>query len=523
MEKGITILFRCIIFFLPFLAIGCAPVPGTGKASDEQYKAQLTLFLNGPERSVENITFDLTAVNIIAEDGTSREITARPLKVNSLGIAGRQLLLGERFLPEGRYRKIQLVISKALIQSKDKTSDLALPPEGIELPIDITLQPRQNITLFLHWDADASIPEGFMFRPAVVVKKQMPELVTLLVYVTNEASDNVSVINRQLGKVVGTILVGKRPRGITVNPRRERLKVYVANSLSNTISVIDPNTNTVENEVEVRFGKGPEDVAVARVSSQSDLIFTANYGSDNVSMIDASTLQEFDRVDVGSGPVAIAADPPVEVLSDARSLSQADINTLRTYREKFFNVYVANRNSKSVSVLRISRVSMRCEEVTTLAVGWDPVALHLDYARGRVYVANYSFNDLSVINLAELARGNGSRAVFSIKDVGASVTGVLSDPDLDRIYLLRDIPAEIVILRIPPDNLTASQSNLSHIMGAMPVDSLPRAFLMDPEARKMYVASRGKGAVAVIDKTTRRKELVIPVGEKPYSLTMFPR
>jgi YVTN family beta-propeller protein len=304
-----------------------------------------------------------------------------------------------------------------LIQRKDRVSDLALPPEDIELPLDITLLPRRNITLFLQWDPDSSISGGYQFKPVFIVKREMPELVTLLVYVTNEGSDNVSVINRQLGKVVGTILVGKRPRGITVNPRRERLKVYVANALSNSISVIDPNSNTVENEVDVRFGKEPQDVAVARISPHDDLIFTANYGSDNVSMIDASTLREFDRVDVGRGPVAIAADPPAEILA-SEDLSQADINTLRTYREKFMNVYVVNKNSKSVSVMRINVAARRCEEVTTIEVGWNPVALHVDYARGRLYVANYDFNDLSVISIPDLARGNAARQVFAIKMSG---------------------------------------------------------------------------------------------------------
>ena len=503
---------------------GCASTSGKeGIDSAEQEGAQITLYLNGPERTSENISFELSAVNITSDKGVSFDILSNPLDINSLDVTGRQLRLGERFIPEGRYKKIRIAVKKASVRRNDRAADLAMPTEGIELPVDMNLQKKMNTSLFLSWNPDASVSDGYLFKPLFIIKKEAPELRTLLVYVTNEGSNNVSVINRQTDEVVGTILAGKRPRGITVNPRKERLKVYVANSFSNTISVIDPNTNTVENEVEVRFGRQPEDIAVARISSQDDLIFVANYGSDNVSLINAMTLREFDRVDVGNGPVAVAVDPPVEILAEARSLSQPDLNTLRAYREKYLNVYVANKNSKSVSVLKINRAAMRCEEVTNIEVGWNPAALYVDYARGRVYVANYNFNDLSVINIPELVRGNTARAVFAIKDVGHTGTGVFSDPTFDRLYLLKDMPGEIVIMRLLEGLMPAAQSTMPSVMGIIPVGNSPRAFMLDPEGRKIYVVIRGEDSVMVFDKTTKKKERVIPVGKRPYGLTTFSR
>jgi YVTN family beta-propeller protein len=515
-------LWSFLIIVLVFA--GCASISGKeGSESAAQEGAQVTLYLNGPERTSENISFELAAVNITSDKGVSFDILGNPLDIKSLNVTGRQLRLGERFIPEGRYKKITIMVKKASVRRNDRAADLAMPTEGIELSIDMNLQKNMNTSLFLSWNPDASVSDGYLFKPLFIVKKEAPELRTLLVYVTNEGSNNVSVINRQTGEVVGTILAGKRPRGITVNQRKERLKVYVANSLSNSISVIDPNTNTVENEVGIRFGRQPEDVAVARISSQDDLIFVVNYGSDNVSLINAATLREFDRVDVGNGPVAVAVDPPVEILAEARSLSQPDINTLRAYREKFLNVYVANKNSKSVSILKINRAAMRCEEVTNIEVGWNPVALYVDYERGRVYVANYNFNDLSVINIPELIRGNSAKAVSAIKDVGPSGTGVFSDPTFDRLYLLKDMPGEIVIMRLLEGLMSAAQSTLPSVMGIVPAGNSPRAFMLDPEGRKIYVVIRGEDSVMVFDKTTKKKERVIPVGKRPYGLTMFSR
>ena len=56
----------------------------------------------------------------------------------------------------------------------------------------------------------------------------------LRVFVTNEKSNNVTVIEALSGKVLATIAVGQRPRGITASPDGRR--VFVANSNSNNVS-----------------------------------------------------------------------------------------------------------------------------------------------------------------------------------------------------------------------------------------------------------------------------------------------
>src|SRR2546430_5981795 len=56
------------------------------------------------------------------------------------------------------------------------------------------------------------------------------------VFVTNEKSDNVTVIDAATRKVIQTIPVGKRPRGVAVSP--DRRGVYVPNSNSDTPNVI---------------------------------------------------------------------------------------------------------------------------------------------------------------------------------------------------------------------------------------------------------------------------------------------
>jgi YVTN family beta-propeller protein len=487
-QANIRILLFTFYFLLFTFILGCAAVQEYREPS-EGSNGQITIFLNGPDKTSLDITFELLAVNIMAEDGTYRELVNTPLNINSFAITGRQMLLCERTLPEVRYKKLQFIVKQASIKRKDKIASLALPPEGLELDIDIAVSKNQNTSLFLNWQVEASIVDGYLFSPVFAVKGQVPELSALLIYVTNEGSNNVSVINRQSGKVVATIMVGRKPRGIAASLGRERPKVYVANSGSNSISVIDPTTNKVENEIPIRFGREPEGIAAARISSEKEFIFVTNYGSNTVSVVDASTQQELEKINVGNGPVAAAVDP-------------------------YFNIYIVNKISNDVSVLRWDVPTKGFKKFIDVRVEWSPMALAVDYPKGKVYVANYGFSDLSIIDINTMAIG-------AITNVGTSIIGVLPDPTFDRIYLLKEVPGEIMIIR-PPQEYETLRTVMTHILGTIPVGSSPRALISDPEGRKLYVVNRGSDTVSVIDKTTKREEQVIPVGKRPYGLAMFP-
>ncbi len=516
--RSFILLFLCPLFLLT----GCTAIKGRQGVSMHS-QGQIDLFLKAAEDTSVDISFDLTAVDIMAEDGTYREIMSSPLNINSLDIKGRQILLAEKALPAGRYKKLRFVVSRALLRRKGSVSRLAMPAGGIEIPVSITVHKDQNTSLFLTWNADASVVNEYMFNPLFSVKGQVPELSSLLVYVTNEDSNNVSVINRQLGEVVATVKVGRSPRGIAAGLRRDRLRVYVANSGSNSISVIDPTTNKVEQEIPIRFGSEPEGIAVAMSPSGEELLFVADYSSDTISVVDATTYQEIDKVDVGNGPIAVAVDPPAETVTVSRFLSLEDVNILRNYRERYFNVYVVNRDSRDVSVLRMDLQRNRIEEIVRLNVEWNPVALAIDYQRGKVYVANYGSDRLSVIDIIEVIKGNEAEAVSDITYVGTSVTGVVVDPSFDRLYLLRGVPGEIMIIRpFMDDYFTAADTVMPLVIGTIPVGTSPRSMIMDPEARNLYVVNRGSDNVSVVDKTAREVEQVIPVGKNPYGITMFP-
>ena len=515
--------FLSVVSLLPVLT-GCASVEGQREeaAADPSY-GQVSIFMSGPERASSDITFELDAVSVTADDGTDREIMTGPVSINSTAMVGRQRLLGERRLPEGTYTKIKLLVKKAVLKRKDKPANLAMPPEGIELDIRFTVTRRTNTSLFISWNSDASVAEGFMFKPAFGVKRQVPELSSLLVYVTNEESDNVSAINRQTGEVVATIMVGKRPKGIAANTKKDALRIYVANSGSNSVSVIDPTTNKVEGEIPVRFGWGAEGIAVAKIAPDKELIFVTNFSSNTVSVIDGSTYQEVEKINVGNGPVAVAVDPPADTLFSSRFLNLESFNALRNYRERFVNVYIANKNSKSVTVVKVDVSTGRSVDVISLGVEWSPVSLGVDFQRGKVYVTNYDSDKLSVIDIVKIVKGAKSDLVSTINNVGNSGIGVVADPSFERIYFLRESSNEILVIKPVSETTDTLRTLITPIIDVINAGSSPRALVLDPEGRKLFVVNRGSDNVSIIDKTTRKAEQIVPVGKRPYGITMFSR
>ena len=131
---------------------------------------------------------------------------------------------------------------------------------------------------------------------------------TSLLYVTNSVTNDVSVIDVTdplTATVIATIPVGTFPFGIDYNSANEQ--VYVSNSFSNAVSVIDAdsgsgNFNTVVKSIPV--GAFPTGLAV---NDSTNKIYIGNLISNGVSVIDGST-DTVDSTIAALGPGRISID-----------------------------------------------------------------------------------------------------------------------------------------------------------------------------------------------------------------------
>ena len=108
--------------------------------------------------------------------------------------------------------------------------------------------------------------------------------ITFIINLVN-AKEVVTTIN--LGPKSGN---GQDPVAVTVNPTTNR--VYVINNKSDNVSVIDGNTNQITNTITV--GDSPSKVGINPITNR---IYVAN--SDNISIINGETNQVIDTIIIG--------------------------------------------------------------------------------------------------------------------------------------------------------------------------------------------------------------------------------
>ena len=225
------------------------------------------------------------------------------------------------------------------------------------------------------------------------------------VYVANAGSDTVSVIDADTNAVIATIPVGDRPTGVVLLGDR----VYVTNELSGTVSVIAIASNTVVATVPV--GVRPAGMDPAAYYGE---LWVANEGSHNVSVIDVRTNTVVDTVPVGVAPHGIsfsAHGEQVYVTSQSDTVTvideydhdvaatvpvghtPTDIEAPALFDHK---VYVTNQSSNTVSVIDRSSHTV----VKTISVGTDPTGMAVGPSGSRLFVANKGSNTISVIDMS---------------------------------------------------------------------------------------------------------------------------
>jgi len=182
------------------------------------------------------------------------------------------------------------------------------------------------------------------------------------------ASNSVKVI----GSNGATIPVGSGPVGVAVNATTG--KIYVANTGSNNISVIDGTTNSVVATITDPNAIGPAAVAV---NATTNTIYAANSQSNNVTVIDGATNAVTATIPVGTSP------------------SGVDVDSQTNY------IYVANAgNSQTRDPGNVTVINGATNATATLTDpnAKNPVAVAVNSVTNRIYVANSGSNNVTVID-----------------------------------------------------------------------------------------------------------------------------
>jgi YVTN family beta-propeller protein len=334
-----------------------------------------------------------------------------------------------------------------------------------------------------------------------------------LLYVVCQDSDEVRVVDAQSSKVIGSVAVGRMPRGITLSPNGRQL--YITNAWSDTVSVID--TATLQVVQTLPTGSEPSGVIS---DNDNATLYVANRLSGDVSVIDLKSGQETKRLLAGRGASYLALSPDGKLIYCTHIYPNA-------------GAFRAQPNSE-ITVIDTERQTVAERRPLHNVAGVFHIALSAD---GRLGVAA-QLRPKNLIPLAHVEHGwafGDSLTLFG-KDVGGTVQipideldryyalpwGVAIAPDKSKIFLTTagsqsvtviDVARLLTTVRARRQSFVNDLSaSADYVLARIPVGHNPRGVLLSQDGKRLYAANRLDDNIAVIDTTTLQVVSTIDLG-----------
>lgn len=324
-----------------------------------------------------------------------------------------------------------------------------------------------------------------------VAAKAEPEPGAFRIFVSDERSGEVTVLDGATLEATRTFAVGKRPRGLHLSADGKRL--YVATSGS------------------PRMGPG---VDAERAKSAA-----ADKSADGIAVIDPAKGEVLRRLDVGSDPEQFALS------RDGR------------------RAIVANEDAASASIWDLETG----REVATSAVGAEPEGVTLHPTKTEAWVTCEEEGDVFVLHpetgqqLARLRLGGRPRTVVFSPDGALAYLPLETDAaiavvDAKAYRLLEKIPVpppalpmgsaisadgrEVFVSTGRGNKVVVLDTEARRIVAEIAVGERPWGLALSPDGRRLFSANGGSDDVSVIDTATRQELRRVKVGAGPWGLAV---
>ncbi len=284
------------------------------------------------------------------------------------------------------------------------------------------------------------------------------------IYVSNEKSGDVTVINGSDNQVLATIPVGKRPRGIHASP--DGKTVYVA--LSGTPISAPPQLDAKGNPI---FVKGKDD--------DDDDTVKSDKSADAIGVIDVAQRKLTNKISAGSDPEEFA------ISKDGTQL------------------YVSNEDVKAASVINIA--NGKVEHI--VAVGQEPEGVATAPNGKHFYVTCEAGGDVYVVDTASYATVGHFKVNVRPRTMAFLPGGEIG-------FIPSESTSELNVID------TVNFKVLKVI--ALPAGSRPMSVKMSLDGRKVYVSNGRAGTISVLDSHTYQLLASIKVGTRPWGIALSP-
>jgi len=313
-------------------------------------------------------------------------------------------------------------------------------------------------------------------------------------YVSNEDGQTVTVIDTEKAEAIATIPVGKRPRGLKLSPDGSRLYVAVSglpkcppttpdeecaklerDLRADGIAVIDTASHKLLELLQA--GSDPEQFAL---SADGMLLFVANEDSAQTSVLDVRTGTIKARIPVGREPEGVSVSP------NGRW------------------VLVTNESDNAVSVIDARTFKV----LRSVTVGHRPRDAAFTPDSGTAYVSGEF--DASVYRMAVPDGAPVERMIQLRKE--ARPMAVVLDFSRGRLYVSTGRGGTVAVVGLKGPNLIAE----------VPVGTRPWGMALSSDGRRLYTANGPSNDVSVVDTASLRVIKKIPVGRSPWGVVLSP-
>ena len=298
------------------------------------------------------------------------------------------------------------------------------------------------------------------------------------VYVPDEVSGDVVVIDPATFKIVNRFKVGLYPEHIT--PDWDLSKLYVNNMNSSTLTVIDPATGLPTGTIKVPT---PYDVYFtldgAKAIVVDDLISPLNIKRNGLNFYDRRTWKLIKFLEIpfpGADDLDLSADGSYLMVSCEYSGRIVKVDTT------------------TMSILG------------SVNVGSLPRDVRLAPNGRTFFVTNEGLNLLQVVDPISL------KVVASIP-TDAGPHGIEFSRDATRMFVNNRTAGTITVIDVAT----------LHVITAWHIGGSPDEMVLSPDGSRLWISNRHNGGVSVVDTATGKVLATIATGSAPHGLTYWPQ
>ena len=459
------------IFLLLFFIVSCFPQEYKYEKAVLGDEGEVLVYLQPLPQEASKLRFMMGDIFALRDDGVKIPLFLSFSEINGAELLASQRLLATGILPPGSYTGISIKTDWAFVQSEEGDIALLVPEEPVVAAKLFQVKRRQALTLFLSLNASGILTRGISFTPDFSVATPGSILINLTGYVSNSASNLISVFNKKTMEVVNSIATGKGPRGIVLDQIRTR--AYVAVSGDDAVEIYDVFTGKAIGRIRLNFRDNPIELAL---TPDGKTLVSVNYGSNTVSIIDALSRFELSRIRVGEGPTSAVVDP----------------SGLRAY--------VTNSRSNTVSVVDLTQRAL----ALTISVEGIPVKAAFNRAGDRLYVVSSNSPNLSVIDPSRLTVTN---KIF----IGPGGLSIRVSRLNGLIFVGKSFGGEIAV--VDPYSLM--------LIDSIRVEGNAAFTTIDRQENTLFVVLPERRLVQKLDLTSKKLMAEIEVSEEAYAVVVM--